>query len=118
MTAITAVTTFILTEATDTDLQRLDTAMRDRRKALAEIRAAAVVVGAAATTRNLSPKYMNGLSGTVESIQGKVAYLKLDEHSTEELRAQYSRRFPVPDGVKTYSLPAGIPLTCLTVTAS
>ena len=51
-------------------------------------------------------------------LEGKVAYLKLDEHSTEELRAQYSRRFPVPDGVKTYSLPAGIPLTCLTVTAS
>jgi hypothetical protein len=124
-TTLVQLTTFILTEATDSDVQRLEGALRDRRKALATTRAAAVVVGAQVTTRGLNPKFMNGLSGTVAKIEttgrgarrGQYAYLTLDERSTEELRWQASTRFPVPHGVTTFTMSAGIPLECLDLTA-
>ncbi|MEV7123911.1 hypothetical protein [Kitasatospora griseola] len=105
---------FILNEATDADLDRVVSALKDRRKALATMRAANVTTGVTATTHNLSPKYLNGLTGTVVEINGKHADLELDADSTDQLRWSRQSRFAVPADARTYRV-RGIPLTCLTV---
>ncbi|MFG2845930.1 hypothetical protein ACGF12_22590 [Kitasatospora sp. NPDC048296] len=94
-------TRYILTDATEGDLDRMITAIRDRRDALAKIRAAAVTTGSTVTTRNLKPKYLIGLSGTVAAIDGNRADLDLDEASTDSLRWARQTRFPVPANAKS-----------------
>ena len=75
-------TNFILTTATETDLDRVIDAVRDRHRTLGKIRAAAVTVGSTVTTKNLDRKFLVGLAGTVATIRGKFAHLTLDEAST------------------------------------
>ncbi|MET9396160.1 hypothetical protein [Kitasatospora sp. NPDC002965] len=108
-------TRFILTDATEADLDRVGAAVRDRRDMLAKVRAAAVAVEARVTTRGIKQKYLVGLSGTVASIDGDCADLDLDEDSTDQLRWARQTKFKVPPGTKNFRL-RGVPLTCLTIT--
>lgn len=101
---------YIVGSATDSDLAVIINAVKLRRKALAAVTAAAVRVGAQVTLGGLSPKYLNGLTGTVKSISGGRCTVTLDEASTTDLKYR-STRFYVGTEAKTYDL-TGIPTQC------
>ena len=108
-------TAFILTDATEDDLRRLFDAIKKRRSILRQITAAAVQAGTDVELTGLSPQYLNGLRGTVESIQGAHATILLDRESTTQLRYSGSRRFHVPDDEERHPL-RGVPLgSCTTL---
>jgi hypothetical protein len=104
---------FIVARADETDLANILNAVKARRKALGQINASAVKVGATVTLDGLSPKYLNGLTGTVKSVSGGRCTVTLDEASTNDLGFR-STRFYVLPGSKTYDL-AGIPTQCAKV---
>ena len=112
MTMPATLLSFIIMEADEHDLDRIIQSVKDRRKVLRDARAAAVQIGADVTLDNLSPKYLNGLEGTVVVISGKRADVRLTEKSTGLLRFS-GTRFHVPEGTTEYVL-RGVPLsTCL-----
>lgn len=98
--------------ADDTDIERMYNALKMRRKAIAHQRAANVNGGTEGILTGLSPKYLNGLSGTVVSIRGQRADFELDEASTNTLRWTRQTRFPVDPNQKRYTIP-GVPLQCV-----
>jgi len=55
----------IVLNANEDDLDRIIQSVKDRRKVLSAARAAEVQIGMACTLTGLSPKYLNGLTGTV-----------------------------------------------------
>lgn len=105
---------FILTGASNEDLSRVIEAIKNRRTILSTINAAAVTVGAAVKLDGLSPKYLNGLTGTVASISGRSATITLDARSTTDLRWNGRRRFFIAEGATEYPL-GGIPLSTLSI---
>lgn len=107
------VVTFLSSTATEDDLDAIIGVMNARRKVLHSIAAASVRVGMVGTLRGLSPKYLNGLTGTVTSVKGRAGTVTLDEQSTNRLRASRTRFF-IPDGAKKYNL-MGVPLACIKV---
>lgn len=100
--------TFILTEASEADVSRIFAACRQRTATLRTVAAAAVQVGMATRLDDLSPKYLNGLTGTVTSIKGARCTVELDERSTTRLRYAGRRRFYIPEDAAHYSL-TGVP---------
>src|SRR5690625_6208982 len=98
--------------ATESDIDRMYNALKLRRQALSEQRAAAVTVGTEGTLTGLSPKYLNGLSGKVVAIRGKRADVELDEGSTMTLRFTRQTRFRIPANQERYTIP-GVPLQCV-----
>lgn len=107
---ITDVLDYVHTRADDQDIESLVQAARTRRKVLGEQRAATVRVGLEVCLDGLSPKYLNGLTGTVDTLDGNRAAVKLDEVSTDRLRTS-GRRFHVPIDTRRYLL-GGIPKAC------
>ncbi|WP_198939832.1 hypothetical protein [Streptomyces sp. MJM1172] len=108
---------FIVNEADSEDIDRIIDAVKTRRSTLrqhsAAIAAASVKTGARVELQNLSPKYLNGLTGTVAEVKrGRVtrATVKLDEESTKQLRWSGSRRFFVSEKATEYDL-HGVPVT-------
>lgn len=101
---------YIWADASAEDIERIYTACKERNRLLKAQRAAEVSVGTAVTLRGLSPKYLNGLTGTVESIKGQRGAITLDEASTETLRWA-GKRYYVPEGVTNFVL-NGVPLSC------
>lgn len=96
--------------ADEEELDSLVEAFKARRKALSQKRALNVKVGTEVTLSGLSPKYLNGMSGTVETVNGTRADVRLNEASTRRLR--YSgKRFYVPEDEEQYLLP-GVPKGC------
>jgi len=106
------VTTFILTTATQDDIDRIHTAAKARTRSLREVLAAQVQVGASTTLQGLSPKYLNGMRGTVASIKGARGDVLLDEESTRNLRYLGARRYYIPAETTQYTL-TGVPLSCI-----
>lgn len=104
---------FIVTSADDADIDRIHDALRQRRRALAAVTAAAVRPGMDVRLDGLSPKYLNGLTGTVESINGNRCSVLLDEESTQNLRFA-GKRFYVPIDMTNYIM-RGVPLQCAKV---
>ncbi|MEU4969965.1 hypothetical protein [Streptomyces smyrnaeus] len=104
---------FISQTHSEADLDRLVAAINQRRRALGELRAAAVTVGVRVTVARIKPKYYNGLSGEVTKVSPGArrtnVTLLLDEESTDLLRFQ--RPEAIPDDVKRYEV-TGIPATC------
>lgn len=90
-------------------LDRIYAACKLRQKALKELRASSIFVGAEATTINLSPKYLNGLKGKVVSINRERGNLHItDEGSMFQISGtKYGPQF----GEKEFTL-RGIPLSC------
>lgn len=108
----TAAVSFISDHADEADLDAITATIKARQKMLATRRASAVIVGQAVTLDGLSPKYLNGLAGTVKSIRGNYADVELDEASTGRLRFYGRRRFIIAEGATHYVM-SGIPLsTC------
>lgn len=101
-------TEFIVSHATDDDLARVVAAVKQRGKVLAAIRAAAVTVGSAVELRKLTPRHLNGLTGTVVRIEGRHGTVRLDADSTVRLRASQSR-ISIPADQPSYDL-SGVPL--------
>lgn len=104
---------FIVARADDTDLANILTAYKARKKLLGQIAAAAVKPGVEVTLDGLSPKYLNGLKGTVKSISGGRCTVTLDEASTNDLGFRSTRFYMLP-GSKNYDL-TGIPTQCAKV---
>jgi hypothetical protein len=105
---------FIVARADDTDLSNIIGAVNARRKTLRTIAAASVKPGLAVRLDGLSPKYLNGLTGTVKSVEGQHCTVTLDAASTERLgwQSRFSlqvRMSQKPDG--TYDF-GGVPSSC------
>jgi hypothetical protein len=100
-TALPDVIAWTLNQATRDDLDRLMGAVKQRRRILGQITAAAVTVKARVKLTGLSPRYLNDRTGTVTAINGERGDVDLDE----EILAR-GRLF----GQKTVR---GVPLQCL-----
>lgn len=111
---------FVLNQADETDLDALVQAARERRKALRTIAAAAVKEGVTVTIRDLTPRYCNGLTGTVKAIEtvrrDRCAVITLDRDSTRRL-ALSSGKYGLTLDDDSYDL-TGVPLTCCKVISS
>ena len=109
---------YIAYNATESDVNLFFEALKERRKALGTVKAASVSLDATVVLSGLSPKYLNGLSGTVTVLNRSSGSIKrgsilLDEASTKKLR--YSgTRYHVPADMGRYTL-GGVPLSCMTV---
>lgn len=77
--------TFVIAAATRGDLDALDEIRRQR---ITDLVSTSVKVGAEVTVTDVSPKYLAGLTGTVESVDTSEAkcVVLLDEQSTDRLR--------------------------------
>ena len=110
---------FIVSEATDGELGQITDAIRQRQRALRALQAAAVSVGAQVRIKGLSPKYLNGLEGVVESITKSSGNVRLSKLSTVQLRvamatSTFRGRFFVRADEEHYLL-TGVPLSCCEV---
>lgn len=110
-TTLSQVTAFITSHATDEDLARVQSAITVRRQALAAVTAATLHTGSSVRLDGLRPKYLNGLTGEIQSLTGTHATLLLDETSTIQLRYDGVRRWTIPQSTTRYAL-SGIPLAC------
>lgn len=106
----------VTAHATEADIDRIIDVLKERRKTLASMAAAAVTVGATVEVVNLRPADYKGKRGTVVTITGNTASVKFNAESTEELRWSRSQKINVPDGVTEWTA-NGFPLTCLRVIA-
>lgn len=103
---------FILTSATQEDIDRIYAAAKSRTRTLRDVVAAQVEVGASTQLQGLSPKYLNGMRGTVTAIRGARGDVLLDEDSTRSLRYLGFRKYHIPAETTQYTL-SGIPLSCI-----
>jgi hypothetical protein len=105
---------FVLDQADEADLDALGEAARQRRTSLRAITAAAVKEGAPVKIRDIKPKYLNGLTGTVKAIETirakRCAVVTLDRDSTQQL-AIASAKYASLINHDSYDL-TGVPLSC------
>ena len=108
MTAFNEILNSIHSGAVDGQISLLFDALRDRQKTVRKISEAQNVAtlkpGTAIVLDGLSPKYLNGLTGTVASIQGTTVGIKLDQKlyqgkfwGTETLRVPASCVHPTEE---------------------
>lgn len=111
---------FVLNQADEADLDALIEAARERRKSLRAITASSVKEGATVKLRDIKPKYLIGLTGTVKAIETirrkRCAVVTLDRDSTQKL-AISSPSHGWLFNHDSYDL-TGIPLSCCEMTAS
>jgi hypothetical protein len=111
-TTLSDVLAFI-SSASSTDLPVLSRACTQRGKALHEERGAALRDGDEVELRDLSPAYLNGLTGTVSPgsiLRGRFA-LALDQRSTSLLRWKGRSKYFIAADASTHLL-SGIPVGC------
>jgi hypothetical protein len=76
---------FIASRATEEDCQAVFALARNRLRALQEIQAIGVRAGVRVELDGLTPKYLNGICGTVRVVRGRRCDLDLDEPSIKRL---------------------------------
>ncbi|AVZ70901.1 hypothetical protein SLUN_00075 [Streptomyces lunaelactis] len=107
---------FITLHATQSDLDRVYAAAKQRTQTLRDLRAAAVSEGTEVRLSKIKPKYLNGLTGTVKTVEQKrtraIVSILLDEESTENMR----HILYVERGVKRHLL-TGVPASVCEVLA-
>lgn len=103
---------FIRSHATASDIEKIYAATKERTRNLRAVTAARVQAGANATLDGLSPKYLNGLTGTVSSIQGARGDVRLDARSTRDLRYLGARKYFISADTTEFTL-RGVPLSCI-----
>lgn len=108
--SVTEVLDYVHSRADEQDLEALLQAVKTRRNVLGEQRAATVRNGTEVRLDGLSPKYLNGLTGTVVSTKGNRADVRLDKASTNKLRYA-GRKFYVNANEEEYLL-TGVPKQC------
>ncbi len=111
MSTVSAATAAIA-KASNDELDLIIDAIKRRRKALEATRAAAVHEGMHAVIEGISPQYLNGLTGVVDSIRGARAAFRLDETSTKRLARSAGGRYSFLAGATEHVF-GGIPLACL-----
>ncbi|SEP54445.1 MULTISPECIES: hypothetical protein [Amycolatopsis] len=94
--------TFLVSHATAQQITEVETGRKKRIQTLAESLAAGDVV----MITNVSPKFLVGLTGTVQSVDKAAGGCRvlLDENSTKQLRLEDSSRFHVENGVTHYPI--------------
>jgi hypothetical protein len=112
-TSFSAVVTFIANSANLGDIEQLQAAYAARTATLRTQRARAIEVNQPVEIANITPAYLKGMTGTVESIDSSGrkkprAKVRLDAKSTQTVRL-YSSRVPVDATEYTVD----VPLTCL-----
>jgi hypothetical protein len=115
MTTLSDVLGFIASNATQDDIARIHDAANTRTRTLRTIRAASVDVGSAVKIVNIKPKALAGLTGTVQSHNGKHATVLLDERSTTTLRFSRVKSAGYVAADVTQHPFGGIPLSCLEI---
>lgn len=108
--SVTEVLDYVHSRADEQDLEALIQAVKTRRHVLGEQRAATVRIGTKVQLDGLSPKYLNGLTGTIEATKGARADVRLDKASTNKLRYA-GRKFYVNANTEEYLL-TGAPKQC------
>ena len=109
-TTITHVLDFIAGHADERQIDTILETVKGRRKTLDRHRALAVRKDQKVTLNRLTPKYLNGLTGTVTALNDQRCTVTLDEDSTNTLRYT-GRRYTVPPTMKNYPL-QGVPTSC------
>ena len=104
-------TEFVLAHATDEDLDRVMSAINQRRSALSAVRSASVKVGTSVRIDKIRPAYLKDLTGKIVRIEREHATIALDEASTERLRNRRGTRFFIMPDVTSYEL-SGVHLAC------
>lgn len=111
---------YVLERADENDLDGIAQAMKSRRNLLREKAAAAVTVMATVTIADISPKYLNGLTGIVKEIVNgrgqRHATVTLDKASTSTL-AFSAAKYSYLVGRDSHDL-TGVPLSCCKVTSA
>lgn len=111
MTDLNDVTQFIY-GADEPMLDAIREAMKLRHKMIGQQRAASLEIGDVVTLVNLSPKALNGLTGSIKEFSSMShVTVRLDEESTRTLRWSRSRFSAIPAEVDEYPL-TGIPASC------
>jgi hypothetical protein len=105
---------FITSQATKADLDQIHASVKLRDQVLAQIQAAAATQETEVVLEELSPKYLNGLSGVIVERSGAMVAIQLDESSTNTLKWSGSKRFFVPPDSTSHTL-EGIPAQCARV---
>jgi hypothetical protein len=110
-TEYTDVVAWITSEATADDVARLEIVLQVRRKGLRTAQAAQARHGMAVVLDGLSPKYLNGLIGTIDGLNGRRCSVLLSPESTDRLRHTTQKRFYVSADMTRFLL-RGVPTTC------
>lgn len=110
MAALTDVLVYIANEADGDDIATIVSQIKERQRILMAKMSAGVAPGVRVTIRDISPKYLIGLVGDVQRIEGKIATVLFDEESTNSLRYGRQTRFHIAPGVDRYEL--GVPRDC------
>lgn len=99
--------------ASDDELDAFFAAIKNRRTALLAQRALTVQIGTKVRLTDLSPRYLNGLTGTVSEFRSgrKYVTVMLDEDSTQRLRIEGRRKYHVTPEQTEWPL-GGIPTGC------
>jgi hypothetical protein len=112
---------YVLTAASEEDLRLLQQAIQERRRTFGLVRAASVQVGGQASIEGLTPRILNGLRGTVESLHNSRASVKLDTASTRLLaygRSRFSTKAAAAFVAGEGFLVEGVPATCCVAIAT
>ena len=100
-TTITHVLDFIAGHADERQIDTILETVKGRRKTLDRHRALAVRKDQKVTLNRLTPKYLNGLTGTVTALNDQRCTVTLDEDSTNTQRGQ---RRPSPTALTVRGL--------------
>jgi hypothetical protein len=100
---------YVMDEASLEELGRLGLAVQQRRRLLLRGSPTGVAVGETVVLEGATPRYVNGLTGTVEAVAREHCSVLLSEQCTVELRIVGAQRFEMAPGTLRYLL-ARIPM--------
>lgn len=113
MTTFAEAYAFCSLKANEDQIDQLFKALNRRNRTLRDIRADGVSVDMEVTITDITPKALIGLNGTVETINGKRANIRLDAASTLTLRFSNTKHAAsVAPDIKQHLL-IGVPLSTL-----
>lgn len=113
---INDVVKFIAESANDDDLDRIFHFFKKRRKALAVAASASVVLGSEVSLLGLTPRVLDGLTGTVVSLHGNFCDVLLDVPSTGSLAASKTKLAAAARAAEGSGyLLRGVPVSCARV---
>jgi hypothetical protein len=96
---------FIYDETDEQDITNIFNACKSRKRVLGQCRAAQVRVDQQVRVVNISPKYLNGLTGKVEFLSGSRCDIQLDERS--------KARIAITRHGRAGGLLSGVPTSCI-----
>lgn len=103
---------YITNHASYAEIDQITQVSRNRFMALGRAQAATLAIGDEVTMHNISPKYLQGLTGTVEEIDTRTEMIaiRLDAVSTTKLQNNGRQRRYFISPLETNYLLTGIPM--------